>query len=97
MDLSGGGGGSDIWDLLREEERDEHLMRARYQEYGDSLAVIKVPEFAFSISEVQNMIEKARKRQGLILDLRGNPGGSVETLKYLVGGCSRRKLRSLIV
>lgn len=31
------------------------------------------------------MIGKARKHDKLILDLRGNPGGSVETLKYLLG------------
>src|SRR5262249_51641254 len=84
MDLTGGGGGGDIWDIVRQGETDEHLMRARYQEYGD-IFVIKLPAFLFSESEVANMIGKARKQPKLILDLRSNPGGSVDTLKYLVG------------
>lgn len=78
-------GSSDIWDLIRQEETQEHLMRARYAEYGDQVTVIKVPEFMFSAMEVDSMIGKARKHDKLILDLRGNPGGSVETLKYLLG------------
>jgi C-terminal processing protease CtpA/Prc len=79
-------GATDIWDMVRKEETQEHLMRARYFEEGDRLMVLKVPEFAFSLSEVDTMIDKARKHQSLIIDLRGNPGGSVDTLKYLVGG-----------
>lgn len=79
-------GGDDLWNGLREIENEEHLMRARYAEYGDQLLVLKVPEFAFSKGEVDTMIGKARKHANLIIDLRGNPGGLVETLNYLVGG-----------
>lgn len=79
-------GGDDIWDLIRQSENDEHLMRARYFEVGDQLLVIKVPEFIFSQTEVEAMIGKARKHQDLVVDLRGNPGGAIDTLKYLVGG-----------
>jgi carboxyl-terminal processing protease len=32
------------------------------------------------------IIDKARKHKALILDLRDNQGGAVETLKYLLGG-----------
>lgn len=92
-DLTGGGGGNDIWDLLRDEETQEHLSRARYQEYGNHLLVIKVPEFLFSQSEVESMIGKARKHENLILDLRGNPGGSVDTLKYLTGGVFDKEIK----
>ena len=31
-----------------------------------------------------SMIERARKHKALILDLRDNPGGSVESLKFMV-------------
>jgi len=92
-DVTGGGGGGDIWDIIREEERDEHLMRARYVEYGDQLLVLKVPAFLFSFSEVEHMIGKARKFPNLIVDLRGNPGGSVETLKYLIGGMFDKEIK----
>lgn len=85
--------GNDLWDLIREDENEEHLMRARSFELGDQLMVLKLPEFAFSESEVQSMIDKARKHQNLILDLRGNPGGSVETLKLLLGGVFDREVK----
>jgi carboxyl-terminal processing protease len=32
------------------------------------------------------MLGKVRNHKSLILDLRGNPGGAVETLKFLLGG-----------
>ena len=43
-DLTGEGSASDVWDLIRQSETDEHLMRARYFEVGDQLLVLKVPE-----------------------------------------------------
>jgi C-terminal processing protease CtpA/Prc len=92
-DLTGANGGSDIWELIRQEETQDHLMRARTVEYGDQVTVIRVPEFAFSALEVEGMLAKARKHPNLILDLRGNPGGSVETLKYLVGGMFDKEIK----
>ena len=86
-------GGSDIWDLVRESETEEHLMRARYLEVGDQLLVLKVPEFSFSQGEVENMTGRARKHTNLIVDLRGNPGGAVDTLKYLVGGVFDKEVK----
>lgn len=92
-DITGGGAGGDIWDLVREGESEEHLMRARYVEYGGQLLVLKLPEFLFSVSAVDSMIGKARKYPNLIVDLRGNPGGSVETLKHLVSGMFDREVK----
>jgi len=92
-DLTGEGGAGDIWDLIRQSETEEHLNRARYFEVGDQLMVLKVPEFFFSGSEVETMISKARKYPNLIIDLRSNPGGSVETLKYLVGGMFDKEVK----
>jgi len=92
-DLTGEGGGGDIWDMIRQEETEEHLMRARTVEYGDQLMVLKVPEFHFSLNEVDAMMSKARKHQNLIIDLRGNPGGAIDTLKYLVGGVFDKEVK----
>ncbi len=92
-DLTGGSNGSDIWDLIREEETQGHLMRARSAEFGDQLLVLKVPEFAFSPTEVEGMIGKARKHQALILDLRGNPGGYVDTLKDMLSGMFENEVK----
>lgn len=85
-DLAPENGGVVFYDLVRDGEDRQHLMRARIREYGDELMVLKMPEFNFSAPEIGEMMSKANRHQGLIVDLRGNPGGSVETLKYLVGG-----------
>jgi len=92
-DLTGAGGASDIWDLVRQEETEDHLTRARFLEYGDKVTVIKVPEFKFTALEVESMLSKAHNHDNLILDLRGNPGGAVDTLKYLVGGMFDKEIK----
>lgn len=63
-----------------------HSLRARYFEKGDDLLVVKIPEFAFSAEETDNIIGKMRKHKGVVLDLRGNPGGFTDTLDRLLGG-----------
>jgi carboxyl-terminal processing protease len=85
--------GDDIWDLVRDEQRQGHMMRARTMDYGDALMVLKVPEFSFTQSEVEMLIGRARKHRGLIIDLRGNPGGSVETLKNFVSGLFENEVK----
>jgi C-terminal processing protease CtpA/Prc len=39
------------------------------------------------------MIGRARKHKALIVDLRGNGGGSVETLEFLVRGIFGKDLK----
>lgn len=92
-DLAPENGGVVFYDLVREGEDERHLMRARFHEYGDELMVLKIPEFDFSAVEIADMIGKARRHQGLIVDLRGNPGGAVTTLKWLVGGLFDREVK----
>ncbi len=92
-DLTLENGAVGIFDLIREGETERHLMRARSREYGDELMVLKIPEFNFSAPEIADLIGKARKHQSLIVDLRGNPGGSVDTLRYLVGGMFDREVK----
>jgi C-terminal processing protease CtpA/Prc len=85
--------GSGIWQLIREAESEQHLMRARWAEAGDDVWVLKFPSFRFDQSEVGSMINKAHKRRALILDLRGNPGGAIDTLKYLLGGMFEHEVK----
>lgn len=92
-DLTGGDGGGDIWDLVRQGENQEHLTRARSVEYGDQLMVLRLPEFFFSLGELDKMLGKARKHQALIIDLRGNPGGAIDALKYLVGSLFDKEVK----
>jgi C-terminal processing protease CtpA/Prc len=91
-DLTGEGGGGDIWQLIREGENEAHLGRAQFSEFDD-VGVLKFPGFFFNETEIDNMIDKARKHKALVLDLRGNPGGSVDTLKYLIAGCFEKEIK----
>src|SRR5262245_30831098 len=77
--------GQDINDLLREAEDEDRLNRQRFVEVSDKLLIWKMPDFAIEEGEVDVMMGKARKREALILDLRGNPGGYVKTLEWFAG------------
>lgn len=64
----------------------ERILRPRCEKLGDELAACKLPEFDLNEDDVHSFLNTARKQKNLILDLRGNPGGSVNTLSWLVGG-----------
>ena len=85
--------GSDIWDLVREEEGAENRMKSRAIEIGDDLIILRLLKFDLSEREVDRIIDRARKHKALIVDLRGNPGGSVETLKSLVSGIFEKEVK----
>ena len=82
LDLTQGG---DLWQLVRDDENQGRLLRQRVVEMSDGLMIWKMPEFDLTEDEVDRVIRQARRHQALILDLRGNPGGAVKTLQYLVG------------
>jgi C-terminal processing protease CtpA/Prc len=79
-------GGGDIFNIIREIENQQQLMRTRSWEVPEKLLVIRLPEFSLSPTEVRSLVGYARKYPAVILDLRGNGGGAVTTLEYLVGG-----------
>ena len=76
---------ADLGDMIREAEADDRMTRHRYIEMGDDLFIWKMPEFNLSSSDVDMMMDKVKKHKGLILDLRGNPGGAEDTLKRMLG------------
>lgn len=84
VDLTAGGGGADIWKIIREQEAFGHLIRQRYYETPDVM-IWKMPEFFLDDSQVDHLFGIAKKHKVLILDLRGNPGGLVVTLERMVG------------
>jgi len=75
----------EIWNLIRESESEDRLQRHRYLDLNDDVFVWKMPEFDMPKADVDAMVDKFRKKKALILDLRGNPGGAVETLLRLLG------------
>ena len=83
LDLTGQDGGSDFWDLVRQEESSDHIVRQRWVDAGDVM-IWKMPEFFVEDHEVDRIFNDARKHKTLVLDLRGNPGGSVVTLDRMV-------------
>lgn len=82
----GTGMASDRNDLIREAETDARLNAHRYYEIGKEALIWKMPHFDLSEIKLNEMIDHARERKSLILDLRGNHGGDEETLVKLIGG-----------
>jgi C-terminal processing protease CtpA/Prc len=76
----------DFMDLVRESENEESKRKKshRLAEVGDVL-IWKMPGFNLTPEEVDGIMNKARSHKTLILDLRGNPGGYVDTLLRLIG------------
>jgi C-terminal processing protease CtpA/Prc len=79
--------------IVRDRDKEHHLARARYFEKGDEFLAVRIPEFAFSAEEADNIISKMRKHKGVVLDLRDNPGGYVDTLDRLLGGLFQYDLK----
>jgi C-terminal processing protease CtpA/Prc len=77
---------NDFWDFIRQEENADRMTRTKCEELGPELAICKVPEFNLDDSAVHQLLSIARKHNGLVLDLRDNPGGYVDTLQRVLGG-----------
>ncbi len=93
FDLTGARGNSDIWELIRNAETEGRLRVHRYYDAGDDLIIWKMPQFDTDAEAVHRMMDKVRKKKALILDLRGNAGGSVSTLEQLAGYFFDRDLK----
>ena len=64
---------------------DDHLMRHRFQEVGDELLIWKMPQFDMSEKELEGIMGRVKKYKALVLDMRGNSGGYVDTMRHMVG------------
>jgi carboxyl-terminal processing protease len=58
----------------------------RYEEYGKPAIIWKLPSFVRAPNDADRMLDTIRSHDALVLDLRGNPGGSVEFLERFLGG-----------
>ena len=88
-----GGPGNANWETTLQKQNAKYFGRVRFAETSDDVGVLKFPGFFFTESEVDGMISKARKHKALVLDLRGNHGGSSDTLKYLVAGFFEKEVK----
>jgi carboxyl-terminal processing protease len=76
--------GEDYWDLVRQGENEDHASRSILKVAGD-VTYWKMPEFNLDIDEVEGAFSQVKKHGALVLDLRGNPGGNVQTLTWMLG------------
>jgi C-terminal processing protease CtpA/Prc len=83
VNLTGSDGGTDMWQYIRDAENEDHTVRQRWVELDDVM-VWKMAEFDLEDSEVDRIFGIARKHKALVLDLRGNPGGAVDTLDRML-------------
>jgi carboxyl-terminal processing protease len=63
----------------------DYLVRQAYVEAGDVM-IWKLPTFLLPSADMDRILGVARKHAALVLDLRGNAGGSVEAMSMLLGG-----------
>jgi carboxyl-terminal processing protease len=93
LDLTGSTGDFNVWDVVREEENQEHLGRPQIAVVDNSVAILKLPTFELDKVDVDRMMGKVRNYPSLVIDLRGNPGGYTEILQYLVGVCFDKEIK----
>lgn len=92
-DLRGVNVSNDRGDIIREYQTLARLYAHRLQPVGTDYFIWKMPEFDLSERDVDEIIEKARKRKALILDMRGNTGGYEHTMLRLIGNLFDRDVR----
>jgi carboxyl-terminal processing protease len=78
--------GEEIWNFVREGENDERSRRVRVIEKGKDLTIVNIPDFTFEPDRAYDIIGKIKSSKGVVIDLRGNPGGYEESLARLLGG-----------
>jgi C-terminal processing protease CtpA/Prc len=75
---------TDIGDMIDQQEDRDELTRERWVETEGAL-FWKMAQFQADDTLLNGMLDSARHHPALVLDLRGNPGGSVLTLQWLLG------------
>jgi carboxyl-terminal processing protease len=76
----------------RELEDEAHMTEHRAVEVSKEIGIWRLPSFDLTTDGVDERIDKVKKYQTLIIDLRRNGGGSVETLQRLIGNLFDRDI-----
>jgi C-terminal processing protease CtpA/Prc len=86
LDLSGGSD-MDYWQMIRAMENEGRAHAHRYLPGDEKRDVFiwKMPAFDLSHNQLGELMGKARPRGQMILDLRGNGGGLIDSLAWFAG------------
>ena len=72
--------------LVLEDQRAARYFRHQFYELKNEALIWKMPAFdSYDEQELVNIMDRVKKHQSLVLDLRGNGGGLVVMLKRLIG------------
>jgi C-terminal processing protease CtpA/Prc len=82
-DMTSPGADLDIADQVLEQQGNDHLVRQQVAELGDVM-IWKMPIFLGNNGDIDKLFAVARRHKTLILDLRGNPGGLLDTMRRMV-------------
>ena len=84
----------DINNYIRESEDAYSESRKQFvYEQGKDLMIWQMPAFNLSPSGIDSMMDKAKDKTALIIDLRDNGGGRVDTLKRLIGSVFEKDVK----
>jgi carboxyl-terminal processing protease len=75
-----------LGDLRMIREIEHKRDRPRIISLNDDVLVARIPLFWFGKDEVDKLVGEAHKHKSVILDLRGNPGGAIESVSLLISG-----------
>ncbi len=75
----------DLWELIREGQNAWEYDAPRYIDVADRMVVLRPNHFYGYTSWVDDLMKRARDREAIVVDLRGNLGGSVNSLLRLIG------------
>lgn len=75
------------------EELEAKQRRDRFKSFGDQLLIWKMNEFDLEDVQVDGAMDRVRKHNALILDLRGNSGGWLTTITRMVSNLFDRDIK----
>ena len=77
---------SDFWDIILEEQSETEEERTYHTANLDGgIGYVQVREFPYNETFLDGLVEKVKDSKAMIIDLRGCPGGYVDTLKSFAG------------
>jgi carboxyl-terminal processing protease len=85
--------GVDRWRMGLDRQENWRQMQPVTVEFGNQLMIVRLSNFMMTDFIADGIADKARQFSALIVDLRGNPGGSVETLRRFLGDLFEQEIK----